>query len=107
VRAIPRELIEAARVDGATPLGELRLAIMPTAAPAILRAILAVAALSLGELSAGKLVATPGNQTLAQEIFQQMHYGVERNLAAMCLILLALILAILTAGQLLFDRLKR
>jgi len=98
VCAIPRELIDTARVDGAGPAGELRLAVAPSVAPAVVRASLAVAALSLGELSAGKLVETPGEHTLAHEIFQMMHYGVERNLAAMCLILLGLVLVILLAA---------
>ena len=52
-------------------------------------AVLAVTALSIGELSASKLVETPGGQTLAHEVFTQMHYGVTNHLAAMCLLLLA------------------
>jgi iron(III) transport system permease protein len=99
VRAVPRELVEAARVDGASPIRELRLAIIPAIVPAFLRAVLAVTALSLGELSASKLVETPGRLTLAQWIFNQMHYGVERNLAAMCLVLLGVIMLVLVAGE--------
>ena len=45
--------------------------------------------LSLGELSAGKLVSTPGLATYAEELFTQMHYGVTNDLAARCLLLLA------------------
>jgi ABC-type spermidine/putrescine transport system permease subunit II len=48
--------------------------------------------LSLGELSAGKLVDTPGSQTFAQVIFRRMHYGVTNDLAALCLVLLSVVL---------------
>jgi len=92
VRLLPPELRDAARVDGARPWQEFVYVILPLTFPALIRAALAVAVLSLGELSAGKLAETPGFQTLAHVIFEQMHYGVTNNLAALCLILL------LTAG---------
>lgn len=88
VRLLPRELRESARVDGAGPAQELRYVVAPLTAPALLRAGLVVAVLALGELSAGKLVETPGSQTFAHEVFTQMHYGVTNDLAAFCLILL-------------------
>ena len=58
---------------------------------AFAQAVFAVTALSIGEISAGKLVATPDAHTLAQEIFIQMHFGVQNRLAATCLLLLAAI----------------
>ena len=91
VRLVPAELAEAARADGATPFWELRHAVWPLAAPAFGRAALAVTVLSLGELSAGKLVATPGGETFAHEVFKRMHYGVTNHLAALCLVLLAMV----------------
>lgn len=91
VRLLPTELLEAARVDGARPRQELWYLILPFTAAACLRAGLAVAVLSLGELGAGKLVATPGSQTFAHEVFTQMHYGVTNDLAALCLVLLAVV----------------
>src|SRR5262249_48978053 len=59
VRLIPTELREQSRVDGATPRQELFGLVLPLCAAGALRAGLAVAVLSLGELSAGKLVSTP------------------------------------------------
>jgi iron(III) transport system permease protein len=88
VRLLPRELRESARVDGAGPAQELRYVVGPLTFPALLRAGLVVAVLALGELSAGKLVETPGSQTFAHEVFTQMHYGVTNDLAAFCLLLL-------------------
>jgi len=89
VRLLPRELREAARVDGAGPARELWYVVGPLTLPALLRAGLVVGVLALGELSAGKLVWTPGSQTFAHEVFTQMHYGVTNDLAAFCLVLLA------------------
>lgn len=93
IRLVPADLRDAARVDGARPREELRYVIWPLGEAAFLRAGLAVAVLSLGELSAGKLVETPGSQTFAHKVFEQMHYGVTSELAALCLVLLAMVVA--------------
>lgn len=92
VRLLPKELRDAARVDGMRPRQELRLLVLPLTWSACLRAGLAVAVLALGELSASKLVETPGSQTFAHEVFTQMHYGVTNDLAALGLVLLAVAL---------------
>ena len=91
VRLLPAELSDAARVDGATSGQELRRVVWPLTSTAFGQAALAVAVLSLGELSAGKLVATPGMPGYATEIFTQMHYGVTNELAARCVLLLILV----------------
>jgi iron(III) transport system permease protein len=92
VRLIPRELRDAARVDGARPQQELRHIVLPLTLPAFWRAAFAVAVLSLGEVSASKLVETPGSRTFGHEIFDLMHFGVTNDLAALCLLLLTLVL---------------
>jgi ABC-type spermidine/putrescine transport system permease subunit II len=51
-----------------------------------------VTVLSLGEISASKLVETPGWDTLVHVIFDRMHYGVGNDLAALCLLLLIFVL---------------
>jgi iron(III) transport system permease protein len=94
VRAIPRDFTDAVRTDGASPSQELRLLIAPLSMPAFARAAVAVGALSLGELSASKITATVGGQTLAHDVFTQMHYGVSPTLAALCLFLLLLVLPV-------------
>jgi ABC-type spermidine/putrescine transport system permease subunit II len=91
VRLLPRELRDGARVDGATPWQELRHIVWPFSWNGYLAAIFAVTVLSLGEISAGKLVETPGSRTFTQAIFDQMHYGVANDLAALCLVLLGII----------------
>jgi iron(III) transport system permease protein len=89
MRAVPTGLIDAARVDGAGWWSEIRVVVWPHLRGSFGRATLAVSALSLGELSAGKLVETPGSRMFAHELFMQMHYGMTNSLAAMCLLLLA------------------
>jgi iron(III) transport system permease protein len=93
LRLLPRDLRDAARVDGATPGQELRHVVWPLSAAAAGRAAVAVGVLSLGELSAGKLVSTPSAPTYAEVVFTQMHYGVTATLAAQCLLLLGLVAA--------------
>ena len=88
VRLLPSELSDAARLDGASPGGELGRVVWPLTAAACLRAALAAGVLSLGEVSAGKLVSTPAFKTYAEQVFTQMHYGVSAALAAQCLLLL-------------------
>jgi iron(III) transport system permease protein len=88
MRSLPVELREAARVDGATPVQELRYVVWPLTARVWLRAALVVMVLALGELGASKLVATPGAETFAHEVFTRMHFGVKADLAALCLVVL-------------------
>jgi len=89
VRAIPRDLLEAAKLDGLGPAGEWRLVVGPLTGPAAVRAALAVAALALGEVSAGKLVEPPGRPVFILRLFDQMHYGADSTVAALCLMQLA------------------
>jgi iron(III) transport system permease protein len=92
MRLLPADLRDAARVDGAGPAQELRHVAAPWSALACVRAALAVGVLSLGEVSAGKLVSTPGFPSFAETVFTQMHYGITNDLAARCLWLLAAVL---------------
>lgn len=93
VRRIPDELFDAARLDGATGGRELWHLVAPLTRPAYLRATAAVAVLSLGEVSAGKLVSTPEAASFAEVIWTQMHYGLGGDLSAKCLFLVGLVAA--------------
>jgi iron(III) transport system permease protein len=86
VRAIPRELIEAAAIDGHGSAGVRRLVVVPLTRGASGAAAVAVAALALCEVSAGKLVATAGGESFILRLFAQMHYGTESTVAALCLL---------------------
>lgn len=91
VRQMPRELREASQVEGARPWQELIWVVAPTARRAFWQAVLGVAILALGELSASKILETPGSITFAHEVFTLMHYGLSNDLAAHCLLLLGAI----------------
>lgn len=93
---LPRELLEASRLDGRGPLGEWFAVVEPLTRPAAGCAAAAVAILSLGELSAGKLVSTPGAESFAEALWTQMHYGVTADLAARCLWLVIVVAAAAT-----------
>jgi iron(III) transport system permease protein len=105
VRAIPDELLDAARLDGWGFARTWNRLVAPLTTPAFLTAAVAVAALALGEVSAGKLVNPPGHRVYILWLFDQMHYGSESMLAAMALTQVALtagavtILASLTSGS--------
>jgi iron(III) transport system permease protein len=86
VRAVPRDLLEAARLDG---IGPWRYVFVPLTAPAAIAAAVAVAALALGEVSAGKLANPPFRTAYILRLFDQMHYGAESTVAALCLMQLA------------------
>ena len=63
---------DAARVDGAGPLREWRYVALPLSLRTCVRGVLAVTVLSLGELSASKMVSTPGMQSYSEVLFAQM-----------------------------------
>jgi len=89
VRLIPREVIEAAQLEGLGPLGELSYVVWPMTRGATGVIAIAVAALALGEHEAAGRVATPGWDPFAKLLFDRMHYGVDSNVAALSLLLLA------------------
>jgi iron(III) transport system permease protein len=92
VRDVPRDLREAAWIDGAGPWGEFRCVVWPATRGAFAVAAVAVTALALGELAASKIVQVPGRSTFAQELFAQMHYAATATTAALGLVQLALAL---------------
>ncbi len=94
VRLLPGALLETARLEGASPGQEFRHVVFPLAFRTWLLAVLVVAALSLGEISASKLVCTPGAYPFAVKLFMDLHFGVGGDLAARCLFLLAAVTAL-------------
>jgi iron(III) transport system permease protein len=89
VRMIPRELLEAAQLDGAQPRQELSRVVAPLSGRPFAWSTIAVAALSLGEIAASKLVEPPGVLTFTHLLFDRMHNGVDHEVASLCLVLLA------------------
>jgi iron(III) transport system permease protein len=92
VRLVPSDLRETAQLEGARPRQELVQVFFPLTAVTFWWTAVAVAALALGEVGASDRVKAPGSETTVQVIFDRMHFGVENDVAALCLTLLALIL---------------
>jgi iron(III) transport system permease protein len=88
MRTIPQTILDSAAVDGCGPVGQLVYIVLPLRWSAVLVAWLIGLALALGDLTASNLVAPPGVETLAIHIFNLVHYGVEDQVAGICLALL-------------------
>jgi iron(III) transport system permease protein len=97
-RLLPAELSDSARLDGATPGQEYRVVVKPLTRRAWRWTALAVAALALGEISASKLVETPGSETFCHLVFDRMHYGVTSDVAALCLVFVGAVLMLGLVG---------
>ena len=95
MRSIPRAVLDAARVDGASTRTVFWRVVLPLLRPALLAAALVCAAVSMGELSASLLVLPLDATTVSSRIFSLIHYGAEDQLAGLCLCCVA-IMAILS-----------
>lgn len=88
IARLPVEFGDATRLESGSWLARMRHDLWPTLGRTFATAAGLVAVLSLGEVSASRLVATPGGQSMAHDVFARMHYGITPELAAMCLALL-------------------
>ena len=88
MRTIPQAMLDSAATDGCGTLGQLVYIVLPQRRSAVCVAWLIGLALALGDLTASSLVAPPGVETLAVHIFNLVHYGVEDQVAGICLALL-------------------
>lgn len=87
-RQIPQYLEEAAWLEGASPWQRFQLHFWPRLWKPGLAIMLGTALLALGEISASKLVTTPGYLPLSHHVFQQLHAGADTEVAALSLVLL-------------------
>ena len=101
LRLIPQELLDAAKLDGLSFAGTWRLVILPLTGTAAMRALVAITALNLGELSASKLVNPPARTIFIHRIFDQMHYGADSTVAALCLMQVGVLIVL---AELIPDR---
>jgi iron(III) transport system permease protein len=97
IARLPRDFGEATRMDTGNWLVLLRHDVIPALWRPSLTAAGLVAVYSLGEVSASHLVATPGGQSFAHDVFTRMHYGITPELAGMCLVLLIVISVVAVA----------
>jgi iron(III) transport system permease protein len=66
--------------------------VLPLMVPGLLAAFFIGFILSLGELGTTLLIMPPGMTTLPVKIYNFMHYGAEQMVAALCLVLIGIIL---------------
>ena len=98
LRSLPTNLLDAARVDGASSSDVLFRVIVPLLKHHLYASALICIAVSSGELSASLLVLPLDAATVSSRIFSLIHYGAEDQLAGLCLSCIAIqgILALLT-----------
>lgn len=104
IRTIPSEMLDAAAVDGAGPVARLWRIVLPCRLHALGLAWLVAAAVALGDLAASVLVVPPGVTTLSIRIFGLLHYGVEDQVAGICLAMTAIFAGIAATAILLAGR---
>jgi ABC-type Fe3+ transport system permease subunit len=85
---LPKRLEEASWLEGATPWERFCLHYWPVLWKPGLVLMLGVTLLTLGEISASKLVTTPGFLPLSHHLFQVIHAGADTEVAAISLTLL-------------------
>jgi ABC-type Fe3+ transport system permease subunit len=89
VRIIPRELLEAARLETPLSHSEFMYVVWPMTWRGGLVTALAMSALCLGEVAASLRVDTPGWESFTKLLFDRMHYGVDNNVAALSILMLS------------------
>lgn len=110
VRLVPVELYELVRVEKGRPVQELCRVTWPLTWPAVVWISGIVTGLSLGEIAASNRVEPPRSETFAHLIFDRMHYGIDHEVAAPCLLLIVQIVLLgllLALGKYLFNHWNR
>ena len=95
---VPRDLEEAAAVDGASRIGTLARVVFPAAAPGIAVAALFVWLYSWNEFLYARLLSTSQN-TLPLQVFQAVDRGTKQQMAAVASVLIVPILLVVAALQ--------
>lgn len=96
LRRVDPLLLDAARLYHRNWLHGLLRVQLPLAMPALLMVAAVCMVLPMGELGATIIVAPPGASTLMMRLYNLLHYGESKEVAALCVVLMAL--ALLAAG---------
>ncbi|MDG2384661.1 MAG: ABC transporter permease subunit [Pirellulaceae bacterium] len=86
VQRVPDRLIDAANIDGAGRFAQLFYVVLPQIGTLIASIWIVSFAIAVGDLSTSILAVPPGVTTVAIRIFNLVHYGVEDQLAGLCLV---------------------
>lgn len=93
LRTIPAQILEAARLDGASSWQSLWCVELPMRWQVAAATWLAAFTLCIGDLAATSLTAPPGLGTIPGRVFGLMHAGVDDVAAAICLVVVAVTFA--------------
>lgn len=85
IQSLPSDLLDAAAVDGLTPIGRMLRVVIPIRSRALSAAWLCSLIVAAGELSASILVTPPGLFTIPVRVFGLLHAGVDDQVAGLCL----------------------
>jgi iron(III) transport system permease protein len=107
LHTVPNELLDLAAVDGAGPVARLYRVALPMRWMAVGLAFLVSLAMTLGDLAASILVVPPGVTTLSIHVFGLIHYGVEDQVAGICLALIGLFALVAAAAWVIIRRKER
>ncbi len=106
VRTIPQPMLDSAATEGCGSLGQLVRIVLPQRLPALGVAWLIGLVLALGDLTASVLVVPPGVEMLSIHVFNLVHYGVEDQVAGICLALTGTLGALAAAVTWLAKRIR-
>jgi len=94
VRSLPEPYFETAAIEGASRWRQVFRVALPLSRGALIAAWGVSFVLAVGELPASNLVAPPGTELMAGEIWSLLHTGVESHLAGVALVMLGAVAAI-------------
>lgn len=98
VEDIPREVLESAKLDGASSLTRLSRMVVSGHVGILLGFLLLLFACCFGELSASQLAIPPGIDTIPRRMLGLLHSGVNDVTAGLTLVLSAMVLSICLFG---------
>jgi ABC-type Fe3+ transport system permease subunit len=97
LRTVPDDLLETARIHGASGVTELLVVCLPACWPAVVIGLLVVFVITLGDLAASQIVLVAGHETLANRVFDRLHSGAQDQVCGLFLAML-LLLAVVTVA---------
>jgi ABC-type spermidine/putrescine transport system permease subunit II len=104
--SVPQVMLDTAATDGCGWWGRLLKIALPQRWPAVAAAWLIALAVAVGELAATVLVMPPtqGASALSIRVFQDLHFGVDDRVAAICLVMVAAIATLTGIAAVLLKR---
>ncbi|MEW6571866.1 MAG: ABC transporter permease subunit [Nitrospirota bacterium] len=94
IRQVSPSMEEVAFLNTGNWAKVVRKIVVPLLKPSLMAGFFITFILSIGELGTTLLVIPPGRETIPIKIYNLMHYGADQMVAALCLILIVVILVL-------------